>query len=340
MGGVTASEAPAPPALLVDRSGRRARDLRISLSQACTLRCRYCMPAQGLPLLPREDLLSAAEVTRLVDVAVARLGIEEVRLTGGEPLVRGDLELIVAGIASRHPQLPIAVTTNGIGLERRAQALAHAGLTRVNISLDTVDPELFARVTRRDRLPDVVAGIDAAVAAGLSPVKVNAVLLPETLDRAAELLHWCRDRGLALRFIEAMPLDADRAWSAQQMVTAADLLAELGSTMTLTAVGRDDPSAPAALWAVDGGPYRVGIIASMTRSFCGTCDRTRITAQGRVRPCLFSDDEIDLVGVLRSGGSDDDLAQAWRTVTLRKSAGHADLHDVVAPQRSMGAIGG
>ncbi|GAB09573.1 molybdenum cofactor biosynthesis protein MoaA [Gordonia araii NBRC 100433] len=310
------------------------------MSQACTLRCRYCMPAQGLPLIPRDELLSAGEVTRLVDVAVGRLGIDEVRLTGGEPLVRGDLELIVAGIRARHPRLPIALTTNGIGLARRAAGLAHAGLTRVNISLDTVDRELFEQVTRRDRLDDVIAGIDAAVAAGLAPVKVNAVLLPETLSRAPELLRWCCERGLELRFIESMPLDAERAWSPERLVSADDLLEELGTTTTLTPVGRDDPSAPAAQWLVDGGPHRVGIIASMTRSFCGSCDRTRITAEGRVRPCLFSDDEIDLAAILRSGGSDDDLADAWRAVTWRKRAGHSGVEDVVAPRRTMGAIGG
>lgn len=304
------------------------------------MRCHYCMPAEGLPLLAREELLSVAEVVRLVDVAVGRLGIDEVRLTGGEPLVRGDLELIVAGIAARHPRLPIALTTNGIGLARRAAGLAHAGLTRINVSLDTIDRALFARITRRDRLDDVLAGIDAAVAAGLAPVKINAVALPETLHRAPELLNWCRDRGLDLRFIEAMPLDADREWSPQTLVTAADLLDELGMTMTLTPVERDDPSAPAALWSVDGGPYRVGIIASMTRSFCGACDRTRITAEGRVRPCLFSDDEIDLAAILRSGGTDDELAGAWREITWRKSAGHADIGEVVAPRRTMGAIGG
>ncbi|WP_301546930.1 GTP 3',8-cyclase MoaA [Gordonia sp. X0973] len=337
---MTAPESPALPALLVDTLGRRARDLRISLTQACTLRCRYCMPAEGLPLLPREELLSAAEVTRLVDVAVGHLGIEEVRLTGGEPLVRGDLELVVAGIRARHRDLPIALTTNAIGLARRAEALAHAGLTRVNISLDAVDAELFARVTRRDRLADVIAGIDAARAAGLQPVKINAVLQRETLSHAPELLRWCRDRGLPLRFIEAMPLDADRAWSAQTMVTADELLDVLGATMVLTEAGRDDPSAPAALWLVDGGPYRVGIIASMTRSFCGSCDRTRVTAEGRVRPCLFSDDEIDLAAILRTGGSDEALADAWRAVTVRKRAGHADAAQLVAPRRSMGAIGG
>jgi len=325
---------------LVDSHGRRARDLRISLTQACTLRCHYCMPAEGLPLMPREELLSADEVVRLVDVGVGELGIEEIRLTGGEPLVRKDLEQLVAAIREHHEHLPIALTTNGIGLARRATALAAAGLSRINISLDTVDPALFATITRRDRLGDVIAGIDAAVAAGLQPVKINAVALRETLSRAPELLRWCLDRGLRLRFIEAMPLDADATWDARTYVTAAEVLAVLGEYHDLTPVGRDDPGAPAELWQVDGGPGTVGIIASMSRSFCGTCDRTRITAEGRVRPCLFSDDEIDLRAVLRSGGDDADLARAWRAVTWRKSAGHRPAAVLAHPRRSMGAIGG
>lgn len=327
-------------AALTDSHGRRARDLRISLSQACTLRCHYCMPAEGLPLIPREDLLSVSDVTRLVDVAVDRLGIDEVRLTGGEPLVRRDLEPIVASIRARHPHLPVSLTTNGIGLARRAEGLAAAGLTRVNISLDTVDRALFASITRRDRLPDVLAGIDAARAAGISPIKINAVALRETLRGAPELLEWCLSRDLRLRFIESMPLDADGAWDRSTFVTAADVLAVLTEHFDLTAIGRDDPGAPAELWRVGDGPGTVGVIASMTRSFCGSCDRTRITAEGRVRPCLFSDDEIDLRSVLRNGGDDEALASAWRAVTWRKSAGHDPLAELTHPRRSMGAIGG
>ncbi|WP_246284030.1 GTP 3',8-cyclase MoaA [Gordonia asplenii] len=324
---------------LQDRFGRRARDLRISLTQACTLRCRYCMPAEGLPLLPREELLTVAEVARLVDVAVDDLGIEEVRLTGGEPLVRRDLEQIVATIRTRHPDVPIALTTNAIGLARRAHELRAAGLTRLNISLDTIDAELFAQVTRRDRLADVVAGIDAALSAGFS-IKVNAVALRSTLERASELLDWCLARGLELRFIENMPLDAEETWSASDLVTAADVLDELSRHHRLAPIGRVDAGAPAERWLVDDGPATVGVIASMTRSFCRSCDRTRITAEGRVRPCLFSDDEIDLRTAMRSGATDSDIAALWKTVTWRKSAGHAALGVLTHPRRTMGAIGG
>ncbi len=298
------------------------------------------MPAEGLPIIPREELLSADEVVRLVDVAVDRLGIEEIRLTGGEPLIRRDLEEVIARIRAAHPGLPVALTTNGLGLRHRAEGLAAAGLSRINISLDTVDAELFAAITRRDRLPDVIAGIDAAVAAGLTPVKINAVALRQTLNRAPELLRWCLGRGLALRFIEAMPLDADGSWDRNSYVTAADLLAALGEHFTLTAVGREDPGAPAERWRVGGGPGTVGIIASMSRSFCGACDRTRITAEGRVRPCLFSDDEIDLRAILRDGGDDAELIAAWREVTWRKSPGHLPADVLTHPHRTMGAIGG
>ncbi|MFT4086094.1 MAG: GTP 3',8-cyclase MoaA [Gordonia sp. (in: high G+C Gram-positive bacteria)] len=325
---------------LVDSHGRRARDLRISLSQACTLRCRYCMPAEGLPLIPRDDLLSVDEVTRLVDVAVDRLGVAEVRLTGGEPLVRRDLEAIVASLRDRHVDLPISLTTNGIGLARRATGLAVAGLTRINISLDTLDRDQFAAVTRRDRLPDVLAGIDAARAAGFSPVKINAVALRETLRQAPDLLAWCLARGLDLRFIESMPLDAEGTWDRERFVTAAEVLAVLSEHYELKPIARDDPGAPAERFQVDGGPSTVGVIASMTRSFCGSCDRTRVTAEGRVRPCLFSDDEIDLRALLRDGADDDALADAWQSVTWRKSAGHDPVAVLAHPRRSMGAIGG
>lgn len=325
---------------MLDGYGRAARDLRISLTQACTLRCRYCMPAEGLPLLPRESLLSVDEVVRLVRIAVRDLGIHEVRLTGGEPLVRRDLEDLVAALRTEHPTLPLSMTTNGIGLARRAGALAKAGLTRVNISLDTVDAEVFAQVTRRNRFADAAAGVDAAVAAGLTPVKVNAVALPETLPGAADLLAWALERGVELRFIENMPLEAEGTWRPDALVTAADVLTELRRRYVLTPVGRVDPGAPAERWLVDGGPATVGVIASMTRSFCRSCDRTRVTAEGRVRACLFSDDEIDLLGALRGGADDAEISRLWRFATARKSAGHAALDLLRHPRRTMGAIGG
>lgn len=326
---------------LIDRFGRVARDLRISLTTACSLRCTYCMPAEGLPVVPRDELLSAAEIARLVGIAVHELGIGEVRFTGGEPLTRADLVEVVRRSAEAAPGTPLALTTNGIGLERRAAELVAAGLTRVNVSLDTIDRAHFAALTRRDRLPAVLAGVDAALAAGLRPLKVNAVLMRETLDDAPALLGWALERGVRLRFIEQMPLDADGVWTADTMVSAQDLLDVLATRFRLEAAGRDDPGAPAEEWRVDGGPATVGIIASMTRSFCGACDRTRVTAEGTVRSCLFGDEETDLRGLLRGGGSDDDIADAWRRAMWGKPRGHGvDDPGFRRPVRTMGAIGG
>lgn len=327
---------------LVDRFGRVAHDLRISITEKCSLRCTYCMPAEGLPAIPRDELLSAAEIARLVGIGVRELGIHEVRFTGGEPLTRADLVEIVRRSAEAAPGIPIALTTNGIGLDRHAAALKAAGLTRINVSLDTVDREHFARLTRRDRLPRVLDGLAAASAAGLGPIKVNAVLMRETLGDAPGLLAFALEHDLRLRFIEQMPLDADAAWRRDHMVAAAELLEVLGARFTLTPIGRvDDPSSPAEEWRVDDGPATVGIIASVTRSFCGACDRTRITAEGTVRSCLFGDDETDLRGMLRTGASDAEIAQRWRAAMWNKQAGHGiDADRFAPPQRTMGAIGG
>ena len=326
---------------LVDRFGRIARDLRVSITSACSLRCTYCMPAEGLPVIPMRDLLSADEIGRLVGIAVHDLGVKEVRFTGGEPLTRPDLVDIVRASSSVAPGIPLAMTTNGVGLDRRAAALAEAGLTRLNVSLDTIDREHFAAVTRRDRLPAVLRGLDAAREAGLGPIKINAVALRETLPDAGPLLAWALENDVKLRFIEQMPLDADETWRRDNLVSAEELLEELGSRFTLTPAGREDPSAPAEEWAVDGGPATVGVIASVTRSFCEACDRTRLTAEGTVRSCLFGDDETDLRALLRGGASDADIAERWRGAMWNKQAGHGiDAADFVRPERSMGAIGG
>ena len=326
---------------LVDRFGRVARDLRVSITSACSLRCTYCMPAEGLPVIPRDELLSATEIARLVGIAVRDLGVREVRFTGGEPLTRGDLVEIIARSAAAAPGTPLALTTNGIGLEKRAQALADAGLSRVNVSLDTLDREHFTRLTRRDRLPAVLAGIAAAHRAGLGPLKVNAVAMRETLHDAPALLAWAIDHGCRLRFIEQMPLDADETWKRTNMVDAEELLRVLGERFVLEPVGRDDPAAPAEEWLVDEGPATVGIIASVTRSFCAACDRTRLTAEGSVRSCLFGDDETDLRGMLRAGAEDAEIADRWRAAMWGKKRGHGiDDEDFVRPVRSMGGIGG
>jgi cyclic pyranopterin phosphate synthase len=326
---------------LVDQFGRVAHDLRISITEKCSLRCTYCMPAEGLPSIAKSALLTSREIARLVRIGADDLGIREVRFTGGEPLVRGDLIEIVALSHEAAPSVSLAMTTNGIGLDKTARALREAGLSRINVSLDTVNREHFAELTRRDRLPAVFAGIAGARLAGLWPIKVNAVLMRSTMRDAPELLAWCLENETQLRFIEEMPLDADEAWRRDEMITAEDLLGILGERFELTETARTDLASPAEEWLVNGGPATVGIIASVTRTFCEACDRTRVTAEGTVRSCLFSDDETDLRSLLRDGADDYEIANAWRAAMWNKQAGHGiALPDFVPPSRSMGAIGG
>jgi cyclic pyranopterin phosphate synthase len=327
---------------LVDKFGRAATDLRVSLTDRCNLRCTYCMPAEGLEWLSGGDLLTFDELTRLLRLAVTRLGVSNVRFTGGEPLLYRRLEDVVAAAALLDPRPEISLTTNGVGLATRAHGLAAAGLDRVNVSLDTVDPAHFAAITRRDRLDAVLDGLAAAAAAGLGPVKVNAVLDPVSgPGDAAELLQFCLTHGYQLRIIEQMPLDAGHRWSRETSVSADDILATLGRRFDL----RPDPaprgSAPARLWQVDGGPATVGIIASVSDEFCSACDRTRLTADGQVRSCLFAADETDLRGLLRGGAGDDEVEAAWRAAMWAKAAGHGiNSPDFVQPTRPMSAIGG
>ena len=331
---------------LRDTYGRVATDLRVSLTDRCNLRCTYCMPADGLKWLPKLNLLTAAELVRVLRVAVTRLGVTSVRFTGGEPLVAPHLDEVVAATAALDPRPSIALTTNGIGLAGRAAALARAGLDRVNVSLDTLDRARFAEITRRDRLDDVIAGLAAAREAGLGPIKVNAVLHPDGgLDDAVALLRFCLREGYQLRIIEQMPLDAEHRWRRDEMITAERVLATLGEHFTLAPDPARRGSAPAQLWTVDGGPHKVGVIASVTRPFCGDCDRTRLTADGQVRNCLFSQQETDLRGLLRGGAGeadiDDAIETAWREAMWAKAAGHG-INDpsFVQPGRPMSAIGG
>ncbi|WP_193044214.1 GTP 3',8-cyclase MoaA [Mycolicibacterium baixiangningiae] len=327
---------------LVDTFGRIATDLRVSLTDRCNLRCTYCMPAEGLNWLPGEQLLRADELTRLLRIAVTRLGITNVRFTGGEPLVVRHLEDVVAATGALRPRPEMAMTTNGLGLARRAQALKDAGLDRVNVSLDSVDAAHFARITRRDRLHDVLAGLAAAKEAGLTPVKVNAVLDPVTgLDDAISLLRFCLDHGYQLRIIEQMPLDAEHQWQRGRSLEAAGILAALRRHFTLTPDSKPRGSAPAQLWRVDGGTSTVGVIASVSEAFCAACDRTRLTADGQVRNCLFAREESDLRRLLRSGADDDAIEQAWRAAMWTKAAGHG-INDegFEQPDRPMSAIGG
>lgn len=317
-----------------------ATDLRVSLTDRCNLRCNYCMPAEGLDWLPTEQTLTDDEVVRLVTIGVERLGITEVRFTGGEPLLRRGLVDIVA--RTHALGVETALTTNALGLSRTAQALADAGLDRINASIDSVRPETFAAITRRDRLADVVAGLEAAKAAGLGPVKLNAVLLRDTNDdQAAELLRWSIDHGYELRFIEQMPLDAQHDWSRAAMVTADEIFEALTAEFDLTPHGEPRGSAPAELFDVDGGPATVGIIASVTRPFCGDCDRVRLTADGQVRNCLFAREESDLRTALRSGADDQEIAERWVIAMRGKRAGHGiDDETFLQPDRPMSAIGG
>ena len=347
------------PQHLTDRYGRTVRDLRLSITDRCNLRCTYCMPAQGLQWLPTPELLTTAELTRLGRLAVERLGVERIRLTGGEPLLRRDLEEIIASLstlrtsAGRKPD--IALTTNGLGLERRAAGLREAGLDRVNVSVDSLDPRDYAAITRRDRLVDVLAGIAGAQEAGLAPIKVNAVAMPATVEeRAPQLLAESLRRGWQLRFIEHMPLGPRQTWRSQDVVGVDQILGALRAAgFVLAEAGRPDRR-PAALWRVAAGVHAgrsypagsVGIIASVTAPFCSDCDRTRITADGRLMTCLFSTTETDLRGPMRTGADDDELIRIWARATWLKPRAHgsddpqADSDGFARPQRTMSAIGG
>ncbi|WP_423922944.1 GTP 3',8-cyclase MoaA [Frigoribacterium sp. 2-23] len=340
---------PAEATGLLDRFGRVATDLRVSLTDKCNLRCTYCMPAEGLPALPRDQALSADEIVRVVGIAVRDLGVRQVRFTGGEPLLRRDLVEIISRVAALEPRPEVSLTTNAIGLAERARSLADAGLDRVNVSLDSLHAATFMQVTRRPFLDRVLAGVDAAAAAGLTPVKINAVLLPGVNDHEApELLAWALQNGHELRFIEQMPLDADRSWDRASFITARDVRGLLADRFDLTTAVEPRDGAPAELFDVHPRHAadahlagRVGIIASVTEPFCDDCRRTRLTAEGSVRSCLFSHTETGLRDALRDGASDDDLAELWRGAMWAKPAGHglADP-DFVQPDRTMSAIGG
>jgi cyclic pyranopterin phosphate synthase len=361
-GTALAADRPAFPGL-VDTYGRVATDLRVSLTDRCNLRCTYCMPAEGLPTLARDAVMTREEIVRLVGIATRDLGVRQVRFTGGEPLLRGDLVDIVRDCAALENRPEISLTTNAVGLEHRAGALRDAGLDRINVSLDTLDPDTFARMARRPFLARTLAGIDAA-AELFDIVKINAVLVRGVnAEHASELLAWCLERGFELRFIEQMPLDADHAWSRSAMVTAAEVRTLLSERFTLAPDEAPRDGAPAERFTVlasdagngaghdvadgdvaddtTGRLGTVGIIASVTEPFCADCRRTRLTAEGEVRTCLFSHTETDLLGPLRAGASDESLADLWRGAMWGKLAGHG-MSDpgFEQPERTMSAIGG
>ncbi len=335
--------------VLRDGFGRVATDLRISLTDLCSLRCTYCMPAEGLPWLTKAQRLDDDEFVRLARVFIG-LGVTSIRLTGGEPLVHPTLPDVVARLCALAPAPELSLTTNGVGLDRSARKLADAGLSRINISLDTLDPDRFARLTRRERLADVLAGIAAADDAGLAPLKINSVLMrDENLAEAPALLAWALRNGYQLRFIEHMPLDADHAWTRSEMVTAEEMHALLSCEYTLRPRG-ERAHAPAEEFDVVDGPERdswavtpgrLGVIASVTRPFCRECDRLRLTADGQLRTCLFAQRETDLRAPMRNGATDAELVDLIIGAVAGKQAGHGiGEADFVQPTRTMSAIGG
>jgi len=332
---------------LVDPFDRVVRDLRISVTDRCNFRCGYCMPEDGLAWLPRHEILTFEEIERVARLCVERWGFTGIRLTGGEPTVRAGLPTLVGMLSGLGVDL--ALTTNGASLRLLADDLRAAGLGRINISCDSLRPDRFLAITHRDALRQVLDGIDAAVAAGFSPVKVNAVLMrgvndDEVLDFAA----FGREKGVVVRFIEFMPLDADGAWTGEQVVSAAEILAAIGAVYPLEPLlgpgagsAGQRGSQPAERYVYADGRGEIGIVPSVTRSFCGTCDRVRLTADGMFRNCLFATRETDLRALLRDGASDDDLAAAIEADVGRKWAGHSigQVH-FVRPARSMSQIGG
>ena len=325
---------------LIDTYGRVHRNLRVSLTDRCNLRCTYCMPNDFAAWLPSEHQLTTDELVRVIEIAVSE-GINEVRLTGGEPLLRPDIVEIVSRINAITNAPTLTMTTNALTLEKVAKPLVDAGLTRINISLDTLDRDRFKLMTHRDRIDDVFAGIKAAQDAGINPIKINAVLLKGVnADEAPALLEWALAKNLALRFIEQMPLDAGGIWERSSLVTADDIYADLSSRYELTPCdGRG--SSPAEEFFVNGGPATVGIIGSVTRPFCGACDRLRLTSDGQLRSCLFSLEEMDLRTAMRNGASDEDIALRFRKTVAGKLPGHG-INDpkFIQPQRPMSAIGG
>jgi len=326
---------------LVDGHGRRIADLRVSVTDRCNFRCQYCMPAEGLPWLERAEILSFDEIARLVRL-LAAMGVRDVRLTGGEPLVRRDLPRLVALLAAVEGVEDLSLTTNGYLLERDAAALAAAGLRRVNVSLDSLQRDRFFRLTRRDALPRVLAGLDAlARHPRLRPVKVNAVAIRGfTEEEAIPFAEFARRTSFQVRFIEFMPLDADRAWSRDAVLTGAELREIISRVHPLEPLPRDR-AATARVYRFRDGRGEIGFIDPVSEPFCGDCNRIRLTADGRLRTCLFSLHETDLRGPLRDGASDDELEEVVRRAVWRKELKHAvGERGFRQPARSMSAIGG
>jgi cyclic pyranopterin phosphate synthase len=325
---------------LVDTFGRVADDLRISVTDRCNFRCTYCMPAEGLAWLPKDELLTFEELTRALGVFV-RLGVRSLKITGGEPTLRADLPRLVRMFREVGPDLDISITTNGMLLDRLAGPLAEAGVDRATVSCDSLGRHRFEEMTRRDALDRVLAGLRAARDAGLTPIKINTVVIGGTNDdEVVEFARWARETGYEVRFIEYMPLDAQHAWERDKVVPGARILETIDASFPL--ISEQATSEPAATYRfADGAPGRIGVISSVTEPFCDTCNRLRLTAEGMMRSCLFSLDETDLRAPMREGAGDDDLERLIRETVWTKWSGHRVNHpDFVQPARSMSMIGG
>jgi len=338
---------------LVDTFGRVHRDLRISVTDRCNFRCTYCMPSEGMQWIPRSDLLSYEELARVAGVFVDRFGFESIRLTGGEPTVRAHLPVLIDKLsrlrvpaADGAPSRPVdlALTTNGATLRSVAHDLAAAGLRRINVSCDSLRPERFLAMTRRDELAAVLDGIDAAVEAGLDPVKVNVVAMRGVNeDELVDFARFGRERGITVRFIEFMPLDAQEAWTNDQVLTQDEILATIGAVFPLEPAvpAAERGSEPAERFRYLDGLGEVGVIPSVTHAFCDSCDRVRLTAEGELRSCLFALDAHDLREPMRRGATDDDLAAIIEAAVAAKWAGHQINQPVfLRPSKSMSQIGG
>jgi cyclic pyranopterin phosphate synthase len=332
------------PVDLVDRFGRVIRDLRISVTDRCNFRCTYCMPEEGMKWLPRSDVLTFEEIERIAGLMVERYGVDSIRLTGGEPTVRARLPVLVAKLArlrTRRRHVDLALTTNGATLRLLARELRAAGLDRINISLDTLDRGRFFEMTRRDELDRVLDGIDAAIETGFDPVKLNTVVQRGVNDdEVVALARFGRERGVEVRFIEFMPLDASGGWTNQSVVGQDEIVARIAEVYPLEPLPARG-AAPADRWRYTDGRGTVGVIPSVTKPFCGDCDRVRLTADGQFRTCLFATEEFDLRRAIRTGESDDRLAERIERAVGTKWAGHhINQVDFVRPTRSMSQIGG
>ena len=326
---------------LIDSFGRIATDLRVSVTDRCNFRCRYCMPPEGLPWLPKEEVLSFEEITRLVSVLVDR-GVRSLKVTGGEPLVRRDVHLLIRSLRDIDEELDISLTTNGSLLGGQAAALADAGLDRVTVSCDSLHRHRFTEMTLRDELGQVLLGIEIAAAAGLTPVKINTVVIRgQNEDEILDFAQLARSTGYDVRFIEYMPLDAQEQWDQRNVVPGKEILERIDARYPIAREEGADPVPASPYTFRDGAPGKIGIIPSVTEPFCSTCNRLRLTADGNLRACLFSLDETDLRTPLRAGADDDALAALAYGCVAGKWAGHRiGQADFVQPARSMSMIGG